>query len=650
MCGLVGIWRYDAQWSGALLEGTAKGMAAAIEHRGPDAHGLWADAAKGLVLAHRRLAIVDLTSAGAQPMHSHCGQYVLVFNGEIYNFEELRADLLLAGVAVRSTGDTEVMLQAFVLWGVAATCQRMAGMFAFALWDRQLGQLTLGRDRLGKKPLYVCADAAGLAFASELKALWRVPGFAPQIDRSAMAEFFRFGYVSEQVCILSGVFKVQPGELLTVRGRASMQREPYWRLSTAAAQPRRYGPGDTVEAKAELLSRLQEATRTRMLADVPLGAFLSGGIDSGLVVAMMQRAGMGQTRTFSIGFEESSHDEAPVARAVAQHLGTAHTELYVSQAQALAVVPKLADVFDEPFADASQIPTTLLAQLARRHVTVALTGDGGDEAFGGYMRYRNEKGLTGALYRMAPAVRHGTSTLLRAVPAAAWDKLAHAVPRRRRPRFLASKVSKFVRALELDTPQARAREYLSIWRPEQLLQPDVMEGALGLADIALPEGLDSSEAMQYWETLHYLPGDLLTKMDRASMSASLEARSPLLDHRVVELAWQLHPELKAGSRALKFLLRQALFDYVPRELVDLPKQGFSVPIGAWMVKQLRPFIEDLLDYSCNHLSHLIQPLAVTQAWQAHLQGKAGQTEKIWAVAMFALWFRRWMVQMPGVKT
>lgn len=642
MCGLVGVWRARSNWSAELLQDTVRAMADAIRHRGPDGEGVWCDAEQSICLGHRRLAVVDLSPLGAQPMRSHNGRFALVFNGEIYNFPELRTELDKAGVQVRSTGDTEVMLEAFALWGVPATCRRMVGMFAFALWDRAEHLLTLGRDRLGKKPLYVHADGQGLAFASELKALWRLRGYAPQLEPQALEDFFRYGYVGEHTCVLRDVFKVLPGEIITVRGATMIERSAYWQLATVVRAARRYGLGDEAVAKAELIERLQVATRCRMLADVPLGAFLSGGIDSGLVVAMMQRAGMGTTRTFSIGFEEASHDEAPVARAVAKHLGTDHTELYVTQAQAQALVPQLADIFDEPFADASQIPTTLLAHLARRHVTVALTGDGGDEAFGGYLRYRNEQGMTGQLYRLPPVLRHGGARALRCVPAAAWEAAAKLVPQRRRPRFLASKVSKLARALVLDTRDERAREYLSIWHPAQLMQEDVLGHALAPVPIAVPTELAPSEAMQFWETLHYLPGDLLTKMDRATMHASLEARCPLLDHRIVEFAWQLDPELKAGSHALKYLLRQALFEFLPRELVDLPKQGFSVPLGAWMTSQLRPFIEDLLDYSRLHLSHLLRADVVDATWQAHLRGRAGQTEKIWTVVMFALWSRRWM--------
>lgn len=646
MCGLAGLWRMFADWQGDRLRSVTEDMADAIRHRGPDGGGVWVDAQAGISLGHRRLAIVDLSPTGAQPMASHDGRYQLVFNGEIYNFPELRAELAGTGTVFRSSGDTEVMLEAFSRWGVLAACKRMAGMFAFALWDRSERSLTLGRDRLGKKPLYVAQLGTTWAFASEIKSLRRIPGFSPEVSPSAIAEFLRYGYVGEGACILQGVCKVQPGQLLRIASSGDVWRETFWSLAPKASASRHFQFEDQVEAKETLLQLLGDATRARMVADVPLGAFLSGGIDSGLTVALMQRAGLGTTRTFSIGFEEATHDEAPVARQVAAHLGTQHTELYVTQKQALDMVPRLADIFDEPFADSSQIPTALLAQLARQYVTVALTGDGGDEAFGGYLRYRNEEALTGWLYGLPSGVRHGMSAALAALPGAAWDGVARVLPARRRPRFLGSKVAKLSRALRLDSAQARARQYLCYWDPQSIMSAAAWAQVSSTDDIVIPAGLHSSEAMQYWETLHYLPGDLLTKMDRATMAASLEARSPLLDHRVVEFAWQLAPELKAGRKALKYLLRQALFDFVPREIVDLPKQGFSVPIGAWMTSQLRPFAEDMLDFSYKHLDHLLDRDAVKSLWAEHLRGASGHTEKLWCVIMLSQWWQRWQ----GVET
>lgn len=641
MCGLVGLWRQGGQDDDASLRSLVSGMADAIAHRGPDDQGIWSDAEAQLSLGHRRLAIVDLSSAGHQPMHSHDGRFVIVFNGEIYNFKALRQELGALGVNFRSSSDTEVMLAGFSVWGVRKTVERLAGMFAFALWDQVQRCLHLCRDRLGKKPLYVMRDGAGLAFASELKAFWRLPGFKPDLSPEAVEGFFRFGYVAENLCIFENCFKVQPGELVTVGAGFSLQRERYWSLADVAVAGQRARITDMQEAKQGLLDVLRGATRERMVADVPLGAFLSGGIDSGLVVALMQEAGQGRTRTFSIGFEESSHDEAPVAKAVAAHLGTDHTELYVSQRQAMELVPRLADVFDEPFADASQIPTALLAALTRRHVTVAMTGDGGDEAFGGYVRYRNELGALGHLYGMPRALREGMAASLLTVPSGAWDGAAKLFPARRRPRFLASKVHKLSRALACSNPDERGRLFLTLWeRGQPLNSPPGGRSEEWFAaphDLALP----ASERMQFWEAQHYLPGDLLVKMDRATMASSLEARSPLLDHRVVEFAWRLMPELKAGPAALKHVLRETLFDYVPRQLVDLPKQGFSVPIGHWMLDELRPFAEEALAYGRENLSAWLDWTCIDSAWKAHVGGTLGYVERLWAVLMFAHWHRRW---------
>lgn len=644
MCGLAGL--VGVQGDAEQLRGWTQAMTDAIRHRGPDDEGQWLDAAQGVALGQRRLAIVDLSPLGHQPMLSADGRFVLVFNGEIYNFRTLRSELELLGYPFRSRSDTEVMLAGFTHWGVQATLQRLAGMFALALWDRAEHRLLLARDRLGKKPLYVARRGAGLAFASELKAFWTLPGFTPRMSREAVEGFFRFGYVADNLCVFEDCFKLQPGEWLSWQGGhggEGERRGRYWTLEgtvrEAQAQPR---IRDLVEAKQGLADLLALATRERMLADVPLGAFLSGGIDSGLVVSEMQRAGLGQTRTFSIGFAEASHNEAPVAAAVAAHLGCAHTELQVTQQDALALVPRLGEIYDEPFADASMIPTTLLAQLARQHVTVALTGDGGDEAFGGYLRYRSEAGLLGGLMRAPQPLREGLAAVLGAPSGASWEWLAGLLPARKRPRFLAQKVAKLARSLRCGDLDARARLFLTLWDGGAPLR--AAPGGRSEQLLAAPAGLNlaASERMQFWETGHYLPGDLLTKMDRATMAASLEARSPLLDHRLVGFAWRLDGDLKAGPQMLKRILRELLFERVPRSLIDLPKQGFSVPIGAWLLQELRPWAEAGLDYARRELGEWLDATTIDAAWAAHRRGVAGETDRLWAVLMFVQWHQRWM--------
>jgi len=644
MCGIAGFWWQGRQDDGVqALERQALAMGQRLQHRGPDDAGVWADAAQQLALAQRRLAIVDLSPSGHQPMASFDQRFQIVFNGEIYNFKSLRAELEALGHVFRSSGDTEVMLTAFVQWGVLEAVKRFAGMFAFAVWDAQQQQLHLCRDRLGKKPLYLADLPAGLAFASELKAFWALPGFRPGISAAGLEGFLRYGYVADNLCIFESCSKVLPGELLTLNRDGSRSRQSYWTLDEAARSGQRARISDPAQAQEQLLATLRLATQERMVADVPVGAFLSGGIDSGLVVALMQEQASQPTRTFSIGFEERSHDEVPVARAVAKHLGTQHTELYVTQRDALATVERMPQVFDEPFADASQIPTTLLAALARGHVTVALTGDGGDEAFGGYVRYRNEHSALRHLYNLPRPLRHALRGGLRNVPEPVWAGLAGLIPVARRPRLLSSKVQKLAHALAHPAGGERDRLFLTYWHEPPLAAAlGTVLRTEGQCDAAEDLDLVPSERMQFWETRHYLPGDLLVKMDRACMAASLEARSPLLDHRVVELAWRLAPELKAGPAQLKSVLRELLFRYVPRELVDLPKQGFSVPVGAWLRTELREFAEEALAYARRELTGLLDLAPIEQAWRWHLAGKQGQGERVWAIVMFASWHRQWM--------
>jgi len=629
--------------NGAAIATTIAAMAKTIAHRGPDDQGVWCDAPAGIGLGQRRLSIVDLSPGGHQPMISADGRFVVVFNGEIYNHLELRAELEAVGARFRSSSDTEVLLEAVARWGAVATCKRLLGMFAFAVWDKQERRLWLARDRLGKKPLYVYRDGSGnVAFGSELKALWQFPGFAPTIDPVALGEYFRYSYVADHLCIFKEVTKVMLGTVLEIASATPTQSHCYWSLAKVAAQGCASRIADMGEAEDSLLVLLRDATRRRMLADVPLGAFLSGGIDSGLVVSLMQEANSNRVRTFSIGFRDAAYDEAPVAAAVARHLGTDHTAIYVTDADAQEVVPTLPDMFDEPFADASQIPTYLLAKLTRNDVTVALTGDGGDESFGGYLRYRNQYGLVGSMCALPKPMRQVIASGIQAVPAGVWNGMAAMIPNRRRPRFITSKVSKVVRAMQLDSAAERGKAYLSFWYPAEILRGESRDTRPD--PFACPPCISSepSESMQYWESRHYLPGDLLAKVDRATMAASLEARSPLLDHRVVELAWRLPPDMKASPVATKRVLRNLLYRYVPREMVDLPKQGFSVPIGTWMTAGLRNWVESVLDYGRNSTSELLNWPVIDAAWQSHLAGKLGYVEKLWIVVMFCAWHQRWM--------
>lgn len=641
MCGIAG-YLVDSSTAAAFSErAVLHEMANAIRHRGPDDEGIWTDPHYGVGLAHRRLAILDLSPGGHQPMVSACRRFVIAFNGEIYNHQSLRRDLESVGHSFRSSSDTEVLIEAVARWGIEATCRRLVGMFAFALWDSRERCLWLARDRIGKKPLYYGRVNNGVVFASELKAFWAVPGFSPSVSQGALAEYLRYGYVAEQHSIFDGITKVLPGEIVCLRATGDPVRSRYWSLLDVAETGLKQRIEDEREAEEMLLTVLRDATRSRMMADVPLGAFLSGGIDSGLVVSLMQEVASNPVRTFSIGFNEASFNEADVARSVAAHLGTQHTELMVSDMQALELVPRLADIFDEPFADASQIPTFLLASLTREHVTVALTGDGGDESFGGYARYRNDRGLTGLLYGLPYPLRKTLAQGLHAVPGSTWEAAAYALPRNRRPRFLASKVAKYARALRLKDGAERNKAFLSFWNPEALLRHPLHSGA---DPFDAPDGLfeASSEAMQFWESQHYLPGDLLAKVDRATMAASLEARSPLLDHRVIELAWRLPESQKASRSSLKRILRNLLFRYVPREMIDLPKQGFSVPIGAWLRSSLKDWAGDTLAHGRSEVGEWIDWRLVDASWAAHQSGGPGESEKLWTILMLCCWHQRWL--------
>lgn len=458
---------------------------------------------------------------------------------------------------------------------------------------------------------------------------------------AGLAEYLRYGYVADHLSIFDSVSKVMPGEVIQLSLSHQARRIPYWSLHGVAQSAMANRLTDPVQAKEALLAVLRDATGTRMVADVPLGAFLSGGIDSGLVVSLMQEASMRRVRTFSIGFHDAAFNEAPVARAVAAHLGTEHTELYVSDQQALGLIPKLADTFDEPFADASQVPTCLLASLTRKDVTVALTGDGGDESFGGYARYRNGYGLLGSAYKLPYPFRHLAARAALAVPDSAWDTVAKTLPARRRPRFLGSKVAKFARALAQRDAAERGKSFLSFWDPQQLMRGAPIESndPFDAAEGVLTE---PSEVLQFWESLHYLPGDLLAKVDRATMAASLEARCPLLDHRVIEMAWRLPASMKASRNSSKKILRELLFQYVPETLIDLPKQGFSVPIGAWLRTSLKSWAQDTLEYGRGALGDWIDWRQVDDTWTSHQRGTLGQAEKLWIILMLCQWHQRWV--------
>jgi asparagine synthase (glutamine-hydrolysing) len=639
MCGIAGLIDLRLAGDSAQLEAHAKAMVDAIAYRGPDGSGVWSDAQAGVALAHRRLAIIDLTPTGAQPMISADGRWVISYNGEVYNAAAVAASPELKGVSFRGTSDTEIVLESIARRGLDRTLDDINGMFAIALWDRKTRTLHLIRDRLGIKPLFFAATGQGVWFASELKAL-AAAGIDLEIEPASVASFLRFGYVPTPFSIFSGVQKLMPGEIVSIDAHGVATRRQYWSLSKVAATGMaNLWTGSDADAVTALDHLLSDAVSSQMISDVPLGAFLSGGIDSSTVVALMVAAGKGPVRSFSIGFPDFGYDESAHAKAVADHLGTIHEELTVTAADALRVVPQLADIYDEPFADSSQIPTHAISKLTRARVTVALSGDGGDELFGGYNRYGLAEGPLAQLARLPRPLRRGASALLNAVPSSVANTLAQILPRKLRPVQPADKLRKLAEVMLLDGDAV----YLRL--VSQCPDPAAITHGLAEHPISLPwdgqtEGNIALERMQLFDTATYLPDDILQKVDRASMAVSLEVRPPLLDHRVVEFAWTLPRHLRIRNGETKWLLRKVLDQYVPRELVERPKMGFGVPLASWLRGPLRDWAEDLLDP--HQLGGgFLDIHAVRQLWSDHIESKRNWAYALWTILMFEAWRRRW---------
>ncbi|HYC02357.1 MAG TPA: asparagine synthase (glutamine-hydrolyzing) [Azospirillaceae bacterium] len=631
MCGIAGLWDFRGA-SEDEVGRDAGAMLDRLAHRGPDDCGVWADGAAGVALGNRRLAIVDLSPGGHQPMASADGRVVLAFNGEIYNHAELRRALEASGHRFRSRSDTEVLVEAIAAWGLDRALARADGMFAISAWFRDTRRLALVRDRLGEKPLYWSLKDGLLLWGSELKALRAHARFPDALDPVALAEYLRRSFVPAPLTIHAAVRQLEPGCLLEIDAGGGVEMRRWWSVADCAraglADPL---PADEPAAVALAEAVLAEAVASRVVADVPVGVFLSGGIDSSLVAALMRRHG--PVRSYSIGFEEASHDESASAAAMARHLGTDHTAFTLTAAEAARLVPDLPAAYDEPFADSSQIPTLALCRLARREVTVALSGDGGDEGFAGYSRHLWAERLTGAR-RLPLPLRRAAAGLASALPPALWEAAGAVLPDR--PRQLGDKVLKASRALAAADETAMYRGMVARWE-----DPALATGrpVASWDEPPPPPGLDPVDRVRFLDFATYLPSGVLVKLDRASMAASLEARVPLLDPRVVALGWRLPPSLRIGADGGKLLLRRVLARHAPPALFQRPKSGFGVPLAGWLRGPLRPWAEELLSERSLRDGGLLDPVPVRAAWACHLSGRADLAEPIWTVLMLQAWRR-----------
>ena len=646
MCGIVGSLAF-AEQSPEQLRAEAMPMADAIRHRGPDDLGVHVEPAAGLVFGHCRLAVVDPSPDGHQPMVSADGRWILNYNGEVYNHRALRRQLEAEGASFRGYSDTEVLLEAVARWGHRQALEKTDGMLALALWDRRERRLILACDRMGEKPLYYGLLKGRLAFASELKALREHSGFVGGVDPAALAAYLRRGYVPAPLSIHPGILKLPAGHLLEVAVGASSPRalpepDPYWHLD-AVVQAALLDPVvSTEEALAELERLLSDSVTNRMVADVPVGALLSGGVDSSLVVALMRESGAGSVKTFTIGFEDSAYDESGPAREVAELLGTEHTELRLSAAQTLETVPALPQIFDEPFADSSQIPTLLVSQLARTSVTVALTGDGGDELFSGYSRYLLGDGLWPLMQRVPAPLRAPLSRGLRSVSAGRWDSvygwIAPLLPARHRASRPGQKLHRLSSILAAPSFEAAYKDLMSLWRDPGVLVPvsGDAEDTAGSLERWLP-GAGIVDRVTSYDAATYLPGDLLVKVDRAAMAASLETRLPLLSCELVAFAWRIPQAMKLRGGVAKWPLRELLRRRLPDALVDRPKMGFGVPVGEWLRGPLKPWGEDLLTPDSLSRDGLLDSEAVRAVWSSHLAGHMDHSGPLWAVLMYQAW-------------
>ncbi len=648
MCGIAGFLSFKPNQTRDLLQPIGEKMSDALIHRGPDDSGIWTDEENMILLAHRRLSILDLSPSGHQPMFFPGGRYVLIFNGEIYNCLEIREELKKLSFQFKGHSDTEAMLAAFETWGVVESLKKFIGMFAAALWDKKEKELFLIRDRMGKKPLYYGFMGDTFLFGSELKALKAHPQFRGTISRSALTAYLRYSYIPTPYSIYENIYKLPPGAILTlnpVKGWDKVKIETYWSFKEITEKNERPPSHLSEERAAEDLELLLlNAAKLRMYSDVPLGVFLSGGIDSSLVAALMQAQSKTPIKTFTIGFQEAGYNEAQYARDIAERLGTEHTEFYLSPKETMDVIPLLPDIYDEPFADPSQIPTYLVSKLAKQQVTVVLSGDGGDEIFGGYNRYLIGKKIWKKISRLPAPIKKLFSKTITGIPPRTLDSFfsllgsAHLpLLKEERP---GEKLHKLTQILNASSCEEIYYQIVSQWKEPESIVINGNEPPNDLKTASWNSWMSCAEKMMAWDTLTYLPDDILAKVDRASMAVSLEVRAPILDHRVVEYAWRLPIEMRIQNGKTKWILRKILYKHVPKELIERPKMGFGLPIGEWIRGPLRGWTESLLNLERLKNEDYFYPEPILEKWNEHLSGKKSWTNLLWNILMFEIWLHK----------